>query len=171
MKRDALIFLYGAFCWWLACALAGPKAVVSSEPTLTAPATNVVKPPAQFPSQSLLDALAFVESSNNPRAVSPAGASGLFQFMQPTWEDHMSEPYSQAFNPVTAEEAAIKYLDWIRATLEKWRGFAPDVIDVLACWEGGIGRYKRREYDLARMPESTQQFVARVVSRMRIHDN
>ncbi len=159
MKRDALIFLYGVFCWWLATALAG-----SSPTPLTA------KPPEQFPSRRLLDALSFVESSNKPRAVSPAGARGLYQFMPATWDDVMDMPFTQAFDPVSSEIAAVRYLEWIRATLTKWKGSA-DVSDVLACWHGGIGRYKRRGYDLSKMPERTQEFVARVVSRMRIHDN
>ena len=82
----------------------------------------------------------------------------------------MTEPYSRVFNPVTAERAAIKYLNWIRDTLIKWKGSA-DVIDVLACWHGGIGRYKRLGYRLDKMPERTKEFVARVAARMRIHDN
>ena len=157
MKRDALIFLYGVSCWWLAEAM-------SSAPPLTARA------PEQYPSRQLLDAPSFVESSGNPRAVSPAGARGLYQFMPATWGDVMTEPFTQAFEPVLSEVAAIRYLEWLEATLEKWKGSA-DVIDVLACWHGGIGRYKRLGYDLARMPKRTQEFVARVVSRMRIHDN
>lgn len=128
------------------------------------------QPPAQFPSRQLLDALAFVESSNSPRAVSPAGARGLYQFMPATWGDIMQEPFTQAFDPVSSEIAAVRYLEWIRATLTKWKGSA-DVIDVLACWHGGIGRYKRRGYNLAAMPKRTKEFVARVAQRMRIQDN
>ena len=160
MKRDALIFLYGVFCWWLATAMAG------SSPTLLTARCQ----PEQYPNRALLDALSFVESSNNPRAVSPAGARGLYQFMPDTWGDMMDEPFTQAFEPVSSEIAAIRYLEWIRATLVKWKGSA-DVEDVLACWHGGIGRYRRLGYDLARMPERTQEFVARVVAQMRIHDN
>ena len=82
----------------------------------------------------------------------------------------MQEPFTQAFDPVSSEIAAVRYLEWIRATLTKWKGSA-DVIDVLACWEGGIGGYRPRGYDLAKMPESTQQFVVKVTARMRIHEN
>ncbi len=160
MKRDALIFLYGVFCCWLAGHLSADSYQLSA-----------VRPaPQKWPSRQLLDALAFVESSNNPRAVSPAGARGLYQFMPATWGDVMDMPFTQAFDPVSSEIAAVRYLEWIRATLVKWKGSA-DVSDVLACWHGGIGRYKRRGYDLSKMPESTQQFVARVTMRMRIHDN
>ncbi len=166
MNRDALIFLAGGLCWWLTCQLA--SAVPPLPPALTARAPE--PEPEQFPDRALLDALAFVESSHNPRAVSPVGARGLYQFMQPTWEDVMTEPFTQAFNPVSAETAAIRYLDWIRDTLIKWKGGA-DLRDVLACWHGGIGRYKRRGYNLARMPKSTRVFVGRVVSEMRVQEN
>lgn len=162
MKRDALIFLYGVACWWLAGQLSGPAP--SAPPMLSA------KVPERYPSRQLLDALAFVESSNNPRAVSPAGARGLYQFMPDTWGDVMTGPFTQAFDPVSSEIAAVRYLEWIRSTLTKWKGSA-DVIDVLACWHGGIGRYKRLGYRLDKMPERTKQFVVRVTTQMRIHDN
>lgn len=164
MTRDTMIFLAGGVCWWLTCQLA--SAVPPVPVVLTAQAPE----PERFPSRALLDSLAFVESSNNPRAVSPVGARGLYQFMPDTWGDVMTEPFTKAFNPVSAETAAYKYLDWIAATLVKWKGNAT-LEDVLACWEGGIGRYKRRGYRLDRMPESTREFVERVTGQIRVEDN
>ncbi len=83
----------------------------------------------------------------------------------------MDEPSTQAFGPVSSELAAVRYLEWIKSKLTKWRGFAPDAIDVLACWKGGIGRYRDRNYSLAAMPDATKEFVVRVVARMRTPNN
>lgn len=189
-KRDILIFLYGVSCWWLVGACVYLDEVAEGYIVLrhyqklrerdraNAPErkrsreaiAKRLQDTKSFPNRALLDALAFVESSNSPSAVSPVGARGLYQFMPDTWNDVMTEPFAKAFDPDLSETAAIHYLEWIKSTLVKWKGSA-DLIDVLACWHGGIGRYRRLEYDLARMPERTKQFVARVTARMRIHDN
>ncbi len=161
MKRDIGLLLSGAI-WGGIVVFSWPGTPL--QPMAVAPAQS-------FPSRSLLNALASVESSNNPRAVSPAGARGLYQLMPATWSDMMTEPFDQAFNPVTCELAAVRYLEWIKATLTKWMGSAPDMIDVLSCWHGGIGRYRDRDYSLAAMPDSTKEFVVRVVARIRTPDN
>ncbi len=168
MRQAVMVSLYAAMCWCLGDMAGTCLKVPSVEQVVAVEKWAVVE---VWPNRALLDALAFVESSNNPRAVSPAGARGLYQLMEPAWRQVMTEPYSEAFNPQLCELAAVRYLEWIKTTLTTWRGFAPDVIDILSCWHGGIGRYKRRGYDLAKMPKSTQQFVVRVVTRMRIHEN
>lgn len=172
MKRDLIMFLYGGACVWLTNQL--PASAPASLPQAVVPPSGDQQVsalgPERFPGRALLDALAFVESSNNPRAVSPAGARGLYQIMPATWGDVMDVPFEQAFDPVSSETAAVRYLEWIRATLTKWKGSA-DVQDVLAAWHGGIGRYKRRGYNLSRMPESTREFVGRVIRQIRARDN
>ncbi len=159
MRRNLCIFMFGVLGGLVLASLVWTVSPASSSPD------------KGFPSRSLLDALAFVESSNNPRAISSAGARGLYQLMPATWGDMMTQPFDQAFNPVTCELAAVRYLEWLKATLTKWMGSTPDVIDILSCWHGGIGRYRDRNYSLAAMPDATKEFVVRVVARMRTPNN
>lgn len=119
----------------------------------------------EFPSTNLLFALRTVESSLRPDAVSPRGARGLYQIMPETWQDHSSEPFSEAFNPEISRTVAITYLIWIRRTLSSWQQEEEDSIPldhILSCWHGGIGRFRQRGYSPGRMPYSTREFVRRV---------
>lgn len=78
----------------------------------------------------LLDAQAVVESSNNPRAVSPAGAQGLHQFMPATWKQYGRG--KSPFDPVASRDAAGRYL----ADLYSKYG---DARLALAAYNGGSG--------------------------------
>ncbi len=152
MTRDLYIFLFGVL-WGLAIFFL-TLAIYDS-------------PDKGFPSRSLLDALAFVESSNNPRAISSAGACGLHQIMRSTWEDMTEEPWSECTDPEANQRVAIKYLEWLNTTLGSWMGKEPTDADILACWNGGIGRFKRRGYDLEKMPVETRNFVRKVAEHIR----
>jgi soluble lytic murein transglycosylase-like protein len=108
----------------------------------------------------LLDALAAVESGGNPRAVSPAGAQGLFQFMPKTSAWLGVDPW----DPVSARQGAERYYQYL---LDKFGD--PDV--ALAAWNWGEGNVARNikvhgQFNLATAPRETQDFVPRVKSRM-----
>lgn len=77
----------------------------------------------------ILDAQAIVESSNNPRAVSPAGAMGLHQFMPATWKQYGR---GSPFNPVASRDAAARYLSDLYAKYG-------DARLALAAYNGGSG--------------------------------
>lgn len=119
--------------------------------------------PPDFPNESFLDRVAEVESSNDPRAVSPVGARGLFQFMEPTWGDHSDLPFDKAFDPVESRKVARKYFKWIAKTLKSY-GRCPNEKDILACYNWGIGNYRKSGYDLNKVPNETAQYIEKVLN-------
>lgn len=67
-------------------------------------------------------ALAYVESLFSVRAVSHAGAAGMWQFMPATGREYMqvNEVVDERIDPVLATEAAMKYLHSARKLLGAW---------------------------------------------------
>jgi membrane-bound lytic murein transglycosylase D len=67
-------------------------------------------------------ALAFVESLFNLRAVSHAGAAGMWQFMPVTGREymHVNSVVDERIDPILATEAAMKYLKSARKLLGPW---------------------------------------------------
>lgn len=67
-------------------------------------------------------ALAFVESLFNLKAVSHAGAAGMWQFMPYTGREymHVNEVVDERIDPILATEAAMKYLKTARKQLGPW---------------------------------------------------
>jgi membrane-bound lytic murein transglycosylase MltF len=65
----------------------------------------------------VLKAQAIAASKLNPRAVSAAGAKGLFQFMDPTWQEWSERKQPGApldvWNPEHATFVAAAYLEWL----------------------------------------------------------
>jgi membrane-bound lytic murein transglycosylase D len=67
--------------------------------------------------------LPIVESALNPRAKSPAGAMGLWQFMLPTGKMFGLEVNSlidERCDPIKATEAACKYLKYLHSLYKDW---------------------------------------------------
>lgn len=81
--------------------------------------------------------LAVIESTLNPRALSPAKAGGLWQLMPATGKEYgleVNEDVDERYDPVKATEAASRYLKtlmpnmatgslWRQATMEAWPVF------------------------------------------------
>jgi membrane-bound lytic murein transglycosylase D len=110
--------------------------------------------------------VAEVESSFDPRARSPVGASGLFQLMPDTAKRYglRTFPFDQRLNPEPSAEAASKYLRYLHAHYGDWRL-------ALAAYNAGEGnvdrllkKAKKRSFDaIARsLPAETQMFVPKV---------
>lgn len=108
-----------------------------------------------------LDAVAHIESNNNPRAVSRCGALGVCQVMPGTWRVHAKRG-ERWQNPIHNRRVAARYLQWIKSTLKKWgdRGWN-DPSHVLACYNGGIGRFRKCGFNVNRMPRETRNYVAK----------
>ncbi|GGE35105.1 lytic transglycosylase domain-containing protein [Psychroflexus planctonicus] len=67
--------------------------------------------------------LAVVESALNPRAKSPVGATGIWQFMYPTgkmFDLEVSSYVDERMDPVKSTEAAAKYLKKLYGIFDDW---------------------------------------------------
>ena len=116
---------------------------------------------------SILNAIADVESNGNPKAVSPVGARGEYQFMKNTWvwlwTDILKEPkyanFDNAFNQVLSRRAAAAYLVYIDKFLSK-KGLASKE-NIIAAYNGGIGNVVK--YKGVPKFVETQNYVKRVL--------
>jgi soluble lytic murein transglycosylase-like protein len=108
-----------------------------------------------------LESLILVESGGRPRAVSRVGALGLCQIMPGTWRE-FSRPGERWDNPRDNRTVARRYLVWIQNTLRTWGD--PEWNNpshMLACYNGGITRFKQVGFRVNRMPRETRVFVQR----------
>lgn len=119
-----------------------------------------------------LKALVYVESAFQPEAVSPVGASGLWQFMEATARGYglVVEPhYDQRFDPQAASNAAAKHLADLYEETKDWPL-------ALAAYNYGLGNVRARLeeagvrtfWELAErddmLPEETRQYVPRILA-------
>ena len=80
--------------------------------------------------------LAVIESTLNPRALSPAKAGGLWQFMPSTGKEYgleVNDYVDERYDPVKATEAACRYLKNSYAKYGNWESVA-------ASYNGGMAR-------------------------------
>jgi membrane-bound lytic murein transglycosylase D len=87
--------------------------------------------------------MAIIESALNPRAFSPAGASGLWQFMYGTGKMYgleISTFVDERRDPVKATEAAAKYLKDLHNIYQDWHL----VIAAYNCGPGNVNKAIRR---------------------------
>ena len=142
-----------------------PGSFVTSAPGGTLPGTT----PAAFITGAppytgggitgaLLQKIAYVESGDNPNAVSPAGAEGLFQFMPGTAAQYGINP----FDPTQAIAGAKKYLT------DLMNEFGGDVSKALAAYNWGPGNLAA---DISRwgpawrehLPAETSAYLAKIL--------
>jgi membrane-bound lytic murein transglycosylase D len=112
-----------------------------------------------------------VESSFDRRALSPAGAAGLFQLMPDTARRFGLSlwPRDQRFQPEPSATAAARYLKYLYDRFKDWRL-------ALAAYNAGEGtvqkllnRYKTDSYDAIaeHLPAETQMYVPRIEAILR----
>ena len=110
--------------------------------------------------------VAEVESGFDRRALSPAGAAGLFQLMPDTAKRFGLSlwPRDQRFQPEPSATASAQYLKYLYDRFKDWRL-------VLTAYNAGEGtvqklldRYKTRSYDdiAEHLPAETQMYVPRI---------
>jgi membrane-bound lytic murein transglycosylase D len=115
--------------------------------------------------------VAEVESSFDRRALSPAGAAGLFQLMPDTAKRFGLSlwPRDQRFQPEPSATASAQYLKYLYDRFKDWRL-------ALAAYNAGEGtvqklldRYKTHSYDdiAEHLPAETQMYVPRVEAVLR----
>ncbi len=110
--------------------------------------------------------IAEVESSFDRRALSPAGAAGLFQLTPATAKRYGLRVsfFDQRYKPDESARASAKYLHYLHGQFKDWRL-------ALAAYNAGEGtvqkllkRHKAKTFDAiaTRLPAETQMFVPRV---------
>lgn len=102
---------------------------------------------------NLLAAQIKQESSFNPRAVSPAGAQGVSQFMPATAKE-------MGINPLNPEEAIPAGAKYLRQNIDKFGG---DVPTGLAAYNAGPGRVERAGGDISQLPPETRNYVTSIL--------
>lgn len=107
----------------------------------------------QLPS-GLLSAVAKTESAGNTRAVSKAGAQGLFQFMPATAKEYGIDP----FDPAQASQAAAKKL---RGLIDRYQGDTAKALQAYNWGEGNMASGKP-------MPKETRDYAPKVLGKMSI---
>jgi membrane-bound lytic murein transglycosylase D len=112
--------------------------------------------------------IAEVESSFNPRAQSPVGARGLFQFMPATAKHYglSTFPFDERTDPAKSARAAAQYLKALHARFKSW----PLSIAAYNAGEGRVGRllerHSARDFDsiASRLPAETRLYVPKVLA-------
>jgi membrane-bound lytic murein transglycosylase D len=110
--------------------------------------------------------VAEVESGFDRRAVSPAGAAGLFQLMPETAKRFGLSlwPRDQRYQPEPSATASAQYLKFLYDRFKDWRL----ALAAYNCGEGLVqkllDRYKTQSYDdiAGHLPAETQMYVPRV---------
>jgi membrane-bound lytic murein transglycosylase D len=143
------------------------KVSVSPWPTLANEYVPALKP--IFTAQNIPPDLVWVvevESGFDRRALSPAGAAGLFQLMPDTARRFGLSlwPRDQRYQPEPSATASARYLKYLHDRFKDWRL-------ALAAYNAGEGtvqklldRYKADSYDAiaGHLPAETQMYVPRV---------
>lgn len=104
-----------------------------------------------------LYAVEMTESRGNPEAVSPAGATGAFQFMPATAKEMQIDPY----DPAQSAQGAARYLGRLA------RQFNGDIGKALAAYNAGPGRVAKGGV----LPRETREYVPKVFARMAESDD
>ena len=131
---------------------------------------NKVKLP-NYISKDYVKALIYRESSNNPEAVSSWGAKGLLQLLETTWYDYENSPYNEAFNPKKNIYVGLRHLKQMDAYCSKNYPNYLELSDeekrdiLSAVYNVGIGKLKKRSWDISKMPRETRDHVKGVRER------
>lgn len=111
----------------------------------------------------LLKAQARAESALDPRAVSPAGAQGISQFMPPTWAEWSAKcgiKDADVFNPQHAIQCQAAYMFHLINLFDGGE-------QALAAYNWGMGNLRRcldehgHEWK-DHLPDETKQYLARI---------
>ena len=110
--------------------------------------------------------IALIESGLT-NVVSPAGATGFWQFMKETGIHHgleVNAEVDERYNVVKSTEAACKYLKESKAKYGSWALAAASYNLGPAGLEKQIGRQKVNDYFSLLLPEETSRYVFRVLA-------
>lgn len=113
--------------------------------------------------QSFLDAVAEVETGNNPLAIGKAGERSQFQISRLTWKQHTDQKFSlcgkyQSLTHVVAE----KHKRWLYETYTMTVGRPPSIYDMAVMWNAGFSYYKERGFNRMRVNRDIRNYANRV---------
>lgn len=124
---------------------------------------------SEYIDKEFLIASAYNESSFKSKSKSNKGARGLFQVTKIAWEEVDKRNYNKYVNdPRVNTEVGIKYKEWLGEQLEEnhpyWNELSKEERQnlVIASYNGGFGRLKKRGYDISAMPLETQNHVRKI---------
>jgi hypothetical protein len=140
-----------------------------------APLTHGVAsmPPCQSWNR-FLDALATVESNNNPNAIGDNGKSlGAYQIQLAVWQDVNKSrgvgaklPFGTGSHGIHARDFAFSHLTNLHARLVKV-GITPTCANMYAAWNLGFTGFKRRGFEISRCPATTQRAAVKINNLMK----
>jgi hypothetical protein len=87
--------------------------------------------------ETLLRAIAQVESGDNTNAVGGAMERGKYQMTEMTWRFHTSLPFTDAHDEAKAHAVALLHLRWLRRELAANLGREPGIRDLASAWKCG----------------------------------
>ncbi|MBD3422080.1 MAG: LysM peptidoglycan-binding domain-containing protein [Chitinivibrionales bacterium] len=118
--------------------------------------------------------LPLIESGFNPRAYSPAHASGIWQFISSTGRRYgLRKSYwlDERRSPLQATRSAASYLKKLYGDFSDWHL----ALAAYNCGEGGVGRAIRRadtaDYWQLRLPRETMNYVPQFIAALIIAKN
>jgi len=126
----------------------------------------------------LMRVIARIESGDNPRDISSAGARGLWQIMPCTWAEveNISKYKIEVFIPEKNCEVAIKYWVWLdkacrilhsnKQGIKNWDNLpVKKKIERMAqAYNWGIGNTSKTKWDFSKMPKETQKYTEKLMS-------
>ena len=118
----------------------------------------------------LLYAMMAKESGGNERAVSPKGASGLMQLMEPTWDEWAKTWVAEGEQPKSFKEYAGDAELNIRAGAQELsrldRVFKGDRELMLAGYNWGMGNVRKAQAGKRTIPKETKDYVASIMGAL-----
>ena len=119
-----------------------------------------------------VEAIIFVESSGNPKAIGRLGERGLCQFFPAAWADTTAYRarhglptygyYSWALDEGVGREYATSWLTLIEERLKARLGRKPTIGELYAAHQLGFSGFASKGFDLRRCPTITRVVVARL---------
>lgn len=178
--------LAAAFILWWGATGAGSEQIdnsIKNNPAETVQKIEQFKqiqqPTSQPTSQPVIiedwiERIIMAESSGIPNKESPVGARGLMQIMPATWNEQTKKIYGKplsfdlAFDPKINRTVGTHYLKEIQKTLKNWTHKEPSIEQILASYNGGMGRLRKNNFDVSKMPEETRNYVTKITQKQNV---
>lgn len=118
--------------------------------------------------------LAVIESTLNPRALSPAKAAGLWQLMPATGKEYgleVNDDVDERYDPVKATEAASRYLKSAYAKYGNWESVAASYNGGMARISKELGAQQAESAFNLYLADETMRYIFRMLAMKLIMEN